>query len=104
MEKRQSARLSLSEIPEILRKPIFLNNFEEAKSQLENLSPLGISLIVDKEISIDKGDIFHIKYHVIDSYIKCLCVFNDVSGDNRIVHAYFSEAEDTKAIMKYLDS
>ena len=104
MEKRRSARFSPSEIPEILRKPIFLNNFEEVNSQIENLSPLGIALIVDKKINIGVGDIFHIKYHVIDSYIKCVCVFSDISGDNRAVHAYFTEAEDAKAIMKYLEA
>jgi hypothetical protein len=102
-EKRQFARLSPNEIPEILRKPILLNNFEEVNSQIKNLSPLGIALIVDKDLNIDKGDVFHIKYHAIDSYIKCYCVFSDIFGDNRTIHAYFAEAEDTKAIMKYLE-
>ena len=102
MERRQYARLSPNEIPEVLRKPILLNNFEEVESQIENLSPLGIALTVGKAVSINKGNIFHIKYHVIDSYIKCFCVFSDELGDNRTVHAYFAEVEDTKAIMKYL--
>ena len=102
MERRQYARLSPNEIPEVLRKPILLNNFEEVKSQIVNLSPLGIAISVDKEVNINQGDIFHIKYYVIDSYIKCFCVFSDESGDNRIVHSYFTEVEDTKAIMKYL--
>ena len=104
MERRKSARLSPNEIPEILRKPIFLNNFEEVESQIVNLSPLGIALIVDKGLNIDIGDVFHIKYHIIDSYIKCFCIFSDESDDNRIVHAYFADVEDTKAIMKYLNS
>jgi len=103
VEKRQFARLSSDEIPEILRKPILLNDFEEVASQIENLSPLGIALSVNKEINIDQGVIFHIKYHAIDSYIKCLCVFSDISGDKRIVHAYFADAEDSKEIMKYLN-
>ena len=103
VEKRQYARLSLNEIPEVLRKPILLNNFEEVKSQIENLSPIGIALTVDKGIIINEGDIFHIKYYVIDSYIKCLCVFSDEFEDYRLIHSYFAEVEDTKAIMKYLE-
>ena len=103
MERRQFARFSPDEIPEILRKPILLNDFEEVNSQIVDLSPLGISLSINKEINIDEGSIFHIKYYAIDSYIKCLCVFSDISDDNRIVHAYFTDAEDTKAIMKYLN-
>lgn len=103
MEKRQLARLSANEVPEILRKPILLNNFEEVKSQIENLSPLGIALLVDKGIKIEKGDSFHIKYHVIDSIIKCFCVFSDEYGDKKIIHAYFADVEDTKEIMKYLN-
>jgi hypothetical protein len=102
MERRQYARLTPNEIPEVLRRPILLNNFEEVKSQIENLSPLGIALTVDKWINIDKGDTFHIKYYVIDSYIKCFCVFSDVSDDNRVIHSYFTDVEDTKAIMEYL--
>ena len=102
MERRQYARLSPAEIPEILRNPILLNNFEEVNSQIENLSPLGIAISVNKEIDIDEGSIFHIKYHAIDSYIKCICVFSDISGDNKTVNAYFTDVEDTKAIMKIL--
>ena len=102
MERRKIARYSFDEIPEILRKPVLLLNYEEVKSQIINLSPLGISLSVDKEIDIDKKSVFQVKFHVIDSYIQCICVFSDISGDNRIVNAYFTDVEDTKSMMKIL--
>ena len=102
MERRKAARYSFDEIPEVLRKPVLLLNYEEVKSQIINLSPLGISLSVDKEIDIDKESVFQVKFRVIDSYIQCICVFSDIYGDNRIVNAYFTDVEDSKAMMKIL--
>jgi hypothetical protein len=101
-KKRKTARLSNSEIPVILRKPILLYNYEEVKSTIENLSPLGIGLIVDKNAPICAGDFFYLKYYDLDSDIKCLCVYSEVDGEIRNIGAYFTEPEDQKVIMTHL--
>ncbi len=100
--RRKTARLSIHEIPEILQKPILLHNYEEVESIIENLSPLGIGLLIDKNIVIVEGDIFHLKYYGIQSEIKCVCVYSDEDGDKRSIGAYFTDPEDQKVILKYL--
>ena len=101
-KKRETVRLSNSEIPEVLRKPILLYNYEEVKSTIENLSPLGIGLIVDKNALICAGDFFYLKYYDLDSDIKCLCVYSEADGEIRNIGAYFTEPEDQKVIMTHL--
>lgn len=86
----------------MLRKPILLYNYEEVKSTVENLSPLGIGLVVDKDALISAGDFFYIKYYGIESDIKCLCVYSEVDGEIRNIGAYFTEPEDQKVIMTHL--
>ena len=101
-KKRETVRLSDSEIPEILRKPILLFNYEEVKSEVENLSPLGIGLIVDRNAPIRAGDFFYLKYYDLEQDIKCLCVYSEVDGKIRNIGAYFTEPEDKKVIMTHL--
>lgn len=101
-KKRGTVRLSNSGIPEILRKPILLYNYEEVLSTIENLSPLGIGLIVDKNAPIRAGDFFYLKYYSFEPDIKCLCVYSEVYGDIRNIGAYFTEPEDQKVIMTHL--
>lgn len=100
--RRKTTRFSINQIPEILRKPILLYNFEEVNSEIENLSSFGIGLLVDKNANIDKGDIFYLKYHLFESDIKCICVFSDSDENNRSIGAYFTDKEDRKIIMEYL--
>ncbi len=101
---RKTARLSIQEIPEILQKPIVLYNDEEVDSKIENLSPLGIGLVVNKSATIDRGDIFYLRYYGLDADIKCVCVFSDEDevGDKKSIGAYFTDQEDQKVILKYL--
>ena len=100
--KRKTVRLSIHEIPEILKKPILLHNYEEVDSTIDNLSPLGIGLIVDKNSEITTGDFFYLKYYGFDSDIKCYCVFCDEDAESKIIGAYFTEQEDKKLILKHL--
>ena len=103
MEKsRKIVRLSKEDIPEILQKPILLFNYEEVESKIENLSPLGIGLIIDKNSEIDKGDIFYLKYYALESDIKCLCVFSDRDENEKNIGAYFTEESDKKIILEHL--
>lgn len=105
MEKvRKITRLSEEDIPEILQKPILLFNYEEVKSKIANLSPLGIGLVIDKNSIIDKGDIFYLKYYALESDIKCVCVFSEKSENEKNIGAYFIEPSDQKIIMEYLHS
>ena len=100
--KRKTVRLSIHEIPEILKKPVLLHNYEEVDSTIDNLSPLGIGLIVDKNSEITTGDFFYLKYYGFDSDIKCYCVFCDEDVESKIIGAYFTEQEDQKLILKHL--
>jgi len=105
MEKaRKIARLSKEAIPEILQKPILLFNYEEVESKIENLSPLGIGLTIDKNSAIEKGDIFYLKYYALESDIKCVCVFSEGDENEKNIGAYFTEPADQKIIMEYLYS
>jgi hypothetical protein len=100
--KRKTARLSLNEIPEILQKPILLFNYEEVESKIENLSSVGIGLVVAKSAGIVKGDIFYLKYHDLESDIKCVCVCNDEDDNGISIGAYFTEPDDILVIAKHL--
>jgi len=100
--RRRTARLTRNEVPEILRNPILLHNYEEIKSEIENLSPLGIGLVIEKEIILNPGDIFYLKYHSLESDIKCVCVFSDLDGEKKSIGAYFTDQEDQKIILKHL--
>ncbi len=102
MNTRKTVRLSIKEIPEILQKPIVLIDDKEVKSEIENLSPLGIGINVDINISVTSGDFFYLKYYDIDSYIKCLCVFSEETEGKRSIGAYFTDPEDQKIIFKHL--
>jgi hypothetical protein len=100
--RRTTTRLSKDEIPEFLQNPILLYNYEEVKSNIENLTPIGIGLSIDKEIIIDKGEAFLLKYYCFDTDIKCVCVFSDVEGNCRKIGAYFSDPEHQKLIYNHL--
>jgi hypothetical protein len=100
--RRKTVRLSINEIPEILRKPILLHNYEEVESRIDNLSPLGVGLIVNPDSEIFPGDFFYLKYYGFDSDIKCYCVYCDEDGDEKSIGAYFTEPDDQKLIMKHL--
>jgi len=99
---RKIARFSKEDIPGILQKPILLFNYEEVKSRIENLSPLGIGLEIDNQSMISKGDIFYLKYCSLELDIKCVCVFCDSDENEKNIGAYFTEPADQKIIMKYL--
>ena len=101
-KRRKTARLSFHDIPEILQKPILLYNYEEVKSKIENLSPLGIGLVVDKSSEITIGDVFYLKHFPDNSDIKCVCVYCDDEGDSRSIGAYFTDPDDQKTIMEHL--
>ena len=101
-KRRKTFRLSINEIPEILRKPVLLYNFEEVKSEVENLSPLGIGLVVDRNSQICTGDFIYLKYPEIDSDIKCYCVYCDDDENGKSIGAYFTEPEDKELILSYL--
>jgi len=100
--KRKTARLYINEIPEILQKPILLYNYEEVESKIENLSSVGIGLVVAKSAAIVKGDIFYVKYHDLESDIKCVCVFSDEEDNGISIGAYFTDPEDILVIAKHL--
>lgn len=102
MDKRKTARLSLNEVPVLLQKPILLYNYEEVESKIENLSPLGIGLSIERNSLIREGDFFYLKYYDIDSYIKCVCVFTEDNEDKKSIGAYFTDPEDKKIISKLL--
>jgi len=101
-KRRKTARLSIKEIPKDLRHPILLFNYEEVKSQIENLSPLGVGLTVDKKDEICIGDVFYLKYYSLEADIKCICVYSDEDGETRSLGAYFTESDEQKIIMKIL--
>jgi len=101
-KSRKIARLLKEDIPEVLQKPILLFNYEEVESKIENLSPLGIGLIIDKDAMIEKGDIFYLKYYHLESDIKCVCVFSDTDENGKSVGAYFTEPEDQKRVLEHL--
>lgn len=101
--ERKTARLSKEEIPEILQKPILLFNYVEVESRIENLSPLGIGLTIDKNSVLEKGDIFYLKYYSLESDIRCICVFCDSDENEKNIGAYFTEPADQKTIMEYLN-
>ena len=69
-KRRKTARLSMHEIPEKLRKPVLLYDYEEIKSEIDNLSPLGVGFIVDKSAEIAAGDFFYLKYYIFETDIK----------------------------------
>ncbi len=101
-KRRQTVRLSITEIPEILRKPVLLYNYEEVQSSVENLSPLGIGLIVDRNSPISSGDFFYLKYHGFESDIRCYCVYCEEDENGKSIGAYFTEPEDKKRILGFL--
>jgi len=101
-KRRKTVRLNIEDIPEILQKPILLYNDEEVESIIENLSPLGIALIMDKNSLISTGDFFYLKYYTFETDIKCLCVYSDENENGRSIGAYFTEPEDQKIIIKHL--
>lgn len=100
--RRKTVRISIDQIPDFLQKPILLYNFEEIKSRIENLSPLGIGLEIDRGTIIDKGDIFFLKYHCFNTDIKCVCVFSDVDETSRHIGAYFTDQENQNLILTHL--
>ena len=100
--KRKTVRISIEDIPEFLQKPILLFNYEEVRSRIENLSPLGIGLEIDKETLIEKGDVFMLKYHCFNTDIKCVCVFSDVDETSRHIGAYFTDQENQNLILNHL--
>jgi hypothetical protein len=100
--RRKTVRISIDEIPEFLQQPILLFNHEEVKSRIENLSPLGIGLELEKEAIIQKGDIFFIKYHCFNTDIKCVCVFSEVDEKFRHIGAYFTDPENQNLILTHL--
>ncbi|HNX23414.1 MAG TPA: hypothetical protein PKG60_05160 [Spirochaetota bacterium] len=101
-KKRETVRLSIGDIPEILRKPVLMYNNEEVGSIIENLSPLGVGLVVDKNAAIEAGDFFYLKYYTLESDIKCLCVYSEDNGNSRSIGAFFTESKDHKLILGYL--
>ena len=101
-KRRKTARLSIEEIPEVLQKPILLYNDEEVKSKIENLSSFGVGLVIDRNFIMDKGDIFYLKYHSLDSDIKCVCVYSDEDENGRSIGAYFTDSADQRIIQEIL--
>lgn len=102
-EIRKTVRLTYEEIPEILQNPILFFNYEEIRSKIENLSPLGVGLFIYNSYMIDKGDIFYLKYLSLEVDIKCICVFKDTGADGINIGAYFTNTDDQKIILKYLN-
>jgi len=100
--RRKTIRISTDEMPDFLQKPILLFNHEEVKSRIENLSPLGIGLEIDREAIIKKGDIFFLKYLCFNRDIKCVCVFSDVDEKSRHIGAYFTDPENQNLILTHL--
>lgn len=100
--RRKTDRITIETIPEVLHRPQLIYNDTEISSEIENLSPLGVGLVTAKNISITTGDIFYLRYAVIDSDIKCLCVYS-IEDEKRIsIGAYFSDPEDQKKILRHL--
>ena len=100
--RRKTVRISIDEIPEFLRNPVLLFNNKEVKSRIENLSPLGIGLEIEREAIIDKGDILLLKYDCFNTDIKCICVFSDVDEKNRHIGAYFTDPANQNLILTHL--
>lgn len=100
--RRKAVRISIEEIPDFLHKPVLLFNNEKIKSRIENLSPLGIGLEIERESVIEKGDIFYLIYDCFNTDIKCICVFSDVDNKNRHIGAYFTDPENRNLILNHI--